>query len=134
MQSEWYDAHSPSLYQRTYEILNSITVSDVQAVAGGYQVKVFFDDSKISPMQSTFDIPDELPRFNHHMSMNGDTSYGGISIGQWVAIWMNEGQGSPIHSYAGSSYFDKALAYITANDIHVKEIEKLLATKGITIG
>lgn len=44
----WYESHEPIMYERTYEFINSLTVSEI-INAGNYRyVGIWFDPSKMS--------------------------------------------------------------------------------------
>jgi hypothetical protein len=49
VQREWYEAHSPEMYQRTYDLLNSIVNSKVEQKGSKFEVSVYFDRASITP-------------------------------------------------------------------------------------
>jgi hypothetical protein len=122
----WYNDHSPSQYQRTMDILNSISITDVKKNRNGYSVKIFFDDSKINMIEY-----DGL--FNAHMGIYGETSYQGMSLPQWVVYWMNYGQNSPIYSYEGVGFLEDVIEWNKDDKYHINRMQELLENKGFDI-
>jgi len=90
-------------------------------VGGGREVSIYFDDSKINSNQG------EAGKWDQHMSMDGSTSWGGMSIGEWVVQWMDMGQNSQFSSYSGIHFIKN----ITDNKKQfIAEINNLLQAKG----
>lgn len=106
LSSLWYNTSNPQEYIRTYDIIKSISVSEIKKNGKtSYEAKVFFDDNLI--MQ----IPSLGGDWSSHMGMptignskSGAVEYGGLSISQWVPIWLDQGQNSSIYSYDGVEY------------------------------
>jgi hypothetical protein len=69
---EFYRMYTPSLYVRTYDLINSITVSPVYKNGDLTSVDVYFDENLIHPKISTFFVPKGLQRFNHHIDLQGN--------------------------------------------------------------
>lgn len=117
---KWYDTYSPESYDRTYNLLNSITIED--GVSNGGEVKtVGFDTQYIIPSYNE-------EGFNAHASMN-DTPFddegfidvienganGGLSVRQDEGAHMIE---------ATEEWLDKHI-----NSEIRKELEKRLGAK-----
>lgn len=100
----WYSRPYNQEYStRTNEIIDSITNAfPIKVNDKTYSVEVYFDETKIQPHASE-------QFFNQHMSLDGSTSYEGRAIGSWVIQWMEEGQRSPVHPYAGVHFFKKTV-------------------------
>ena len=49
VQEKLYDSYTPKLYERTYELLDSISKTKVYQEDGFYKVKIFYDTDKIFP-------------------------------------------------------------------------------------
>lgn len=45
---QWYGAHMPKTYDRTYEFIDSITIEEPAYQSGGWFVGVYFDPMKMS--------------------------------------------------------------------------------------
>lgn len=119
----WYKDHQPEYYDRTMDILNSISVTKAKPIKNGYEVKIYFDESKIRMIEY-----DGL--FNAHMSINGDASYSSWSIPQWVVYWMNYGQNSPIYSYDGVNFLEDTIEWTQDDNYHINRMKELLEVKG----
>lgn len=65
VQTEWYEAHAPEFYNRTYQLLNSITDSKVEQNGNSFKVSIYFDHESI--------VPNFLGDggFNEHMGFDG---------------------------------------------------------------
>jgi hypothetical protein len=125
----WYADHTPEFYKRTEEILNSITVSKSTRVGNKFEVKIFFDEEKIKMQSSTYG----KGLFGHHMSLDGSTSWDGMSIAQWVVWWMNYGQNSPLHSYEGAGFMEETMKFTEEDNYAVERLADLLRQKGFDV-
>lgn len=47
MEECFYGRYSPKFYQRTFQLLNSVTTSEVRETANGYEITVFLDIDSI---------------------------------------------------------------------------------------
>jgi hypothetical protein len=122
IQTNWYNSRpTPAFYDRTYETINSLTVDQVRTTGNRTEVLIYFDNSKIGSYQT------DNGMWNQHMSIDGSSSWGGISIGQWVVDWMDKGQNSPAYSYGGIHFIDNIL---NNKDDFIKKINELLKSKG----
>lgn len=123
VQHLWYNARGDAYqYSRTYEVINSITLETLKQGKGGYTARIYFDENKISPRIS------ENGGFNSHMSLNGDTSWGGRSLASLVVEFMELGQNSPVYSYDGAHFVEAT--YETAKEDAVYLIEESLNRAG----
>lgn len=129
----WYRSSKPALYKRTMDILNSIDVSEVRKTTNGHEIVVFFNQEKIGMATSDFDLPSNLPRFNHHVSVNGDMTYDGVSIAEWTVWFMNYGQNSPLHSFSGANFLEDTIKFTETDQKHVNNIKRLLKNFDIDI-
>lgn len=123
VQTNWYDARDEGYYQRTMDVLNSITVEKAKPIKNGYEVRIFFDESKIRMIEY-----DEF--FNAHMSVDGSGMYGGWSIPKWVVYWMNYGQNSPLYSYEGVHFLEDTIEWTKDDNYHINRMKELLEAKG----
>jgi len=133
LKKNWYNVSSPMFYQRTFEVLNSITVKEVAQVGNEVEVEIFFDETKIISKESTFQLYGHMKRFNHHMSINHDTGYNGADIGIALVYWMNYGQNSSLHAYSGASFLEDTLNEISVKKTHLVELERAFKKVGIYI-
>ena len=111
-------------YERTMDILNSISVTKARPLGNGaYEVKIFFDETKIRMIEY-----DGL--FNAHLSVDGTGMYQGMSIPQWVVYWMNYGQNSPLYSYPGVGFLEETIEWTENDRYHINRMIELLEMKG----
>lgn len=62
----FYNKFSPELYSRTFEILNSITVFNIEKNGDLYTIKIAYDEDKINY------YPEENGLWNKHADYNGE--------------------------------------------------------------
>lgn len=118
----WYSRSNPEYYQRTMDVLNSITVENVSVNKNQYNARIYFDEDKINMV--------EVPGgWNQHMSLNKDTSYEGQSIAEWTVFWMEFGQNSPVYSYEGGGHITATREYAEGEAVYL--IEEALQKVGI---
>ena len=81
-----YNNYSPNDYLRSYNYLNSLTVKKVYTNSvGELETEIFFDPEKIYSREI------EGEYWNQHMSVNGDSSWEGRPISEWIPIFMEHG-------------------------------------------
>jgi hypothetical protein len=117
----WYGAHSPTNYQRTFEFINSLTVDNVQTTGDRKEVFIYFDPAKIGAYQT------ELGQWNQHLDV-----YGIESAAEAIALWIEEGQDSPLYSYDGIHQIEQTELALRQNNKLAKDIGALLTAKGYT--
>jgi len=61
----WYNAHTPQIYNRTFQMLDAISRSEIKQKGNKFDVAIFFDTAKITPNY----LGDGL--WNEHMGFNG---------------------------------------------------------------
>lgn len=62
---ELYQKYTPKEYARTYDYINSLTLSRVKEIDGGHEIEIYFDPDKIRANYVTD------RRWNQHMSVDG---------------------------------------------------------------
>ena len=72
-------------YDRTHEFLKSVIQPKIKVTSKSIEVTIGMNSDV---MNSGFGEPG---KFNQHMSLNGDTSYEGKSISEWLLIWWDDG-------------------------------------------
>jgi hypothetical protein len=118
-----YDEQDPKYYNRTYDLINSITVGEViKSGTDEHTVSIFFDDSKIIPRI------DDTSKWNQHMSSDGTETDESSNI----AFWMNY--------YHRGLYYQPPLLFLEAalNEINSKQphltiLKRRLKEKGFII-
>lgn len=72
VETEWYNAHQPEIYNRTYQMLESIIQFPQKQKGNKFEVSIGFDTSKIIPNFLGGDL------WNEHMSFNGSSFTEGL--------------------------------------------------------
>jgi len=90
----WYEMNVNYEYVRTYELINSISVSELKGLGkNGATATVFFDSSKLNHNRV------EGNPWGQHESMDGSP------IGYILASWIDQGtSGSPYYNFDGVNY------------------------------
>ncbi len=120
----WYGREHPA-YDRTNELINSITVSPVTHNGNTWTVKIYFDENKIQPSPSS--DPDKFP--SHMNVTDGVNIYGGASYGYWVPFWENYGESSSIHSYEGINIIEMTENWMQDGRNMLNEFASILSEK-----
>jgi len=132
VKTNWYMSHTPQFYERTYDVLNSITVGKLTKKGKNqWDILIYFDKDKITSDFSNFEIPDGFIRLNHHMSIDDQTTYDGSTIGEWVVYWMNYGQNSSIHGYVGTHFLEDTTKFTRTDKTHIKAMNNLFESMGL---
>lgn len=73
---DFYHSYTPLFYKRTWDLLNSISVSAISKNNDLSEIQVFFDINLIHPKISTFWLPTSLEskRVHHHIDQNMNPS------------------------------------------------------------
>lgn len=83
LEERLYDSYNPKLYERTYELLDSISHSEIIKSNNSYYVEIFYDTDKIR----------SYPRQQNGLTyMWGQhTSFSGEDVSMWIPKWIEEG-------------------------------------------
>lgn len=124
VQELWYErSYTPTNYTRTFELIDSITVTDVERVPDGYQVVIYFDTDKINPYP-----PAQEGEWPRHQSITD-----GADVSAYIPQWIEFGQNSPLFSYEGVHAMQKTKEEVVDDDWIKKRIKDLLGVKGFTV-
>lgn len=119
----WYERnYTPTHYTRTFELIDSITVSQARKINKGYEVVIYFDPDKINP------YPAENGEWSKHESITT-----GTNIAPYLPLWIEEGQNSPLFSYEGVHPVKTTKEYLRQNQYIIREMAKLLEAKGFKV-
>lgn len=128
--THWYKTYTPSFYDRTYMLLESLTVSKAKKVGKNYEVKIYFDPEKIIP------VPTEKEGyFPAHMNItpDGASEYNGMTYGELLPIWIEEGQHSKIHSYLGIHMVRDTVEWAKQDNYIKNTMITILQSKGYMV-
>ena len=99
LMTDWYmrqDAPLEGVYERTYELYQSIEAEPVKNKKGGIETHIFFNLNNIKSYTYS-------SGFNAHASLNGKTSYQGTPIKAWLIEWIENGiEERPGANYTGN--------------------------------
>lgn len=99
----WYNEHTPTLYNRTYEFVESATFQVMMTSNKKIYCEVFFDPDKIKAMY------DQDSFFNKHMSLGGE------DITESLVGWIENGQKSSVYSYDGIQMIESTREWCRGN-------------------
>lgn len=121
----WYETYTPQYYERTNMLIESISVSKAKKVGNSYEVKIFFDETKILPVES------DKGMFPAHMNItDGSNIYNGMSYGELLPLWVEKGQHSSIHSYTGVKMTERTVDWIKEDNYLKVRMLEILKDKG----
>jgi hypothetical protein len=112
VQTDWYEAHSPQFYDRTYQLLNSITNSNIEQKGNKFIVSVYFDHTMITPNFLDND------GFNEHMGFDGEPFVEGLieTIEEG-----NLSHYSPSYARNGIDMVEKTAYWLTTNLLKISK-------------
>ncbi len=116
-----YEANDPSDYERTYELLNSITISDFKKVGNTYKIKVFFDNDKIN----TYITNDG--EWNKHADIYGN------SVADELPYYLEYGTNGSLHDKKPARFTQKTYEYFINTNRHIIELKNRLKQQGIIV-
>jgi hypothetical protein len=123
--NHWYNTYMPSSYHRTYQLIESITVSKAIKVGNVWQANIYFDEDKIEPIESNFGL------FPSHMNItDGASEYGGKTYGELLPMWIEEGQHSSIWSSTGIHMVERTVDWAREDNYVKNRMMELLRNKG----
>ena len=115
----WYKAYEPRYYERTNQVLDSIS-NELTGVFGNQtSVRIYFDwQDKI--------IANEVSgsSWNQHMSLDLSDTWNGDPIPMLVIEWLEKGNNSSVYAYDGVGYFEKTLEEISSGGVDSGALSK----------
>lgn len=116
-------ANEPNQYERTYQLLNSLTIGKAKAIGTIITCSVYFDADKITQSIAT-------NRWNQHMSIYGYERRGGEPINELIPYFLNDGTDSPIYSHESHDFVEKTIESLNNGSLR-QELIKFLKQRGI---
>lgn len=95
LQERLYDAYDPKMYDRTFELIDSISHSEVIKVNNTYYVEIFYDDDMIR----------SYPRKENGLytyKWGQHTSFDNEDVSHWIPLWIEEGTDNKYYSHKGT--------------------------------
>jgi hypothetical protein len=113
---------TPEDYTRTYELIDSISVSPIKKIGNKYEVSVYFDDEKIHP----YKVAGEWSA--HESVVTGE------NISQNLPFYMEYGNQSSLYSYSPDSPPVQTTIEDLKSDDYIKErLKELLKMQGYKV-
>lgn len=123
-----YQSYQPKDYLRSMNYINSLTVKKVSKNgAGELETEIFFDPNKIYSREM------EGKYWNQHMSVNGDSSWGGRPISEWLPIFIERGVSGSLWDREGIEVVDTILKELNSNSTYKNMMMKELKRKGFNV-
>ena len=120
-----YSAYNPSQYDRTYQLLNSVTIGELESSGKSIVCSVYFDPNKIKPA-----FADNF--WNQHRSVfdyDTDKKHN-APINEMIPYYMNYGTDSPVYSHDETLFLEETIKSLNSGLLR-SELIKFLKQRGI---
>ena len=121
-----YDAYSPSSYDRTGDLLNSLDVSEVKKIGNFYEVTIFFNTDFIHSNYVE-------NNWNQHMSVDSKNRKGksaetwrGIPVNELIPVFIEYGVENSLWDRDGIESMEYVRNMLAKTDRHLKVIARVL--------
>lgn len=102
-----YDFYEPSMYDRTFELLNSITHGNIIKLNNNtYYIEVFYDTDKIR----------SYPRKENGLytyKWGQHTSFQNEDVSEWIPTWIESGTNNKYYSHKGTKSMEDTKKWIS---------------------
>lgn len=127
--NNWYRTYEPQYYERTDMLINSLEVSKAKRIGDSWQVSIFFNEEKILPSPAS-----QSGFFPAHSNVtDGASSFNGMSYGELLPWWIEEGQHSSIHSYTGIHMVKDTIDWAKSDGYLKNRMCELLQRNGFVV-
>lgn len=123
LKKRWYNNFEPQQYERTFQLLNSISLSPLKVTSNIYEVKVYYDTSKIVPMDGTAENP-----WSRHQSI-----VTGAPSNEMLPEWIENGQHSSIFSFIGVHPVEGTYEWLKDDNYILNRFKELLRDRGFKV-
>lgn len=97
LEERQYDAYDPKMYDRTFELLNSISHSEVIKVNNLYYVEIYYDTDKIRS------YPRQEGAFGQYVKWGQHTDFGNEDVSEFIPKWIEKGTpNNPYYKHKGT--------------------------------
>lgn len=117
-------ANNQSTYDRTYQFLRAITISNPSKVGDYWQISLYIDPDKITPIE--MNVKEGV--WNKHMSMDSSPFNEGLPF-----VLEYGAEGSPYYNSPAYGYMGMTVDEIKRSQMHIKALIGYMKTKGINI-
>lgn len=109
---------SPSEYERTYELVNSVTHTNVEQVGDVFYVKIYYDTDKIKPHILEH-------KWNQH------ATFWGVDMSEYLPLWIEKGtEGNPYYQHEDYRVIETVAGWTT---LITKKIREHLKNNGLNV-
>lgn len=126
VQKATYESYDPFEYQRTYELLNCLDISDIKKVGNTYSFEIFFNSDKIN----MYDVDGF---WNQHKSVFGYESWNGMKINELVPWFIENGTNGSVWDREGIYSIEYITNLLQKTHKHLKIIKNILKQKGYDV-
>jgi hypothetical protein len=126
VEKEVYQKYEPYEYNRTYELLNSLDISEIKKTGNIYSFSVFFNPEKIN-MYNTDD------KWSQHKSVFGYESWHGMQLNELIPWFIENGTENSLWDRDGIYSIEYVRERLEKTDEHLKKIKQILKSKGYAV-
>lgn len=116
-----YNGNSPTMYERTFDVLNAVEVGDINVGGSSASFKVWVNPGKLGHVSPAPGAPYESPWGKHAGFRNQSFTDGLIEI-------LDKGGGSEWYSHSGGNFYQKT--YDQLNQEVISVLASGLAARG----
>lgn len=98
LEERQYDAYDPKMYDRTFELLNSISHSEVIRLNNNtYFVEIYYNTDKIRS------YPRETGTFGQYIKWGQHSDFKNEDVSQWIPLFIEDGTpNNPYYQHEGT--------------------------------
>lgn len=126
IQKNVYEAYIPTgefSYDRTYDLLDAVTVANINVGTKYVTFEVFMDSSKINPqIRSSFDSN----AWNAHADVTQ------IDVSEYIPLWIEEGTSGSLWDRDGAHYMESTYVELSGGRL-AQELASELRRKGWSV-
>lgn len=126
IEKEVYKAYSPFEYDRSYELLNCLDITDVKKIGNKYSFSIYFNTDKIN-------MSDVDGFWNQHKSVYEYETWHGMPINELIPWFIESGTKNSVWDRKGINSIEYVKERLERTDEHLRTIEKILRTKGYQV-
>jgi len=107
---EFYHEFTPEVYDRTYELFNSLIKQDIIQTPNGFEAVVYFDVNSMNHVKSTMSEEEIMKT-----AMIGEFPHGGYAPAGGVGIWTKV-----LEDFKKNNVYEQFKQYLIKNGVPVK--------------
>jgi hypothetical protein len=126
VEKEVYQAYTPHEYSRTYELLNSLEISEIKKIGNVFSFDIFFNPDKIG-------MYDTRDKWNQHKSVYGYETWHGMKLNELIPWFIENGTEGGLWDRDGIYAMEYVKERLENTNEHLKKIVKVLKSKGYDV-